>query len=162
MALPLNIDDLIHQRKVESARIEYKKDWNPEKVLHSVCAFANDIDNWGGGYIILGVEEKNGMPVLPPYGIRKESVDAVNKELLNVCNLIEGRYVPVVSHEVYEGADILVLWCPASAVRPHKCPVVIAKNAKREGVLHPQGQLHNQGQCSGGEGTLRVCRESAI
>ena len=44
MALPLNIDDLIHQRKVESARIEYKKDWNPEKVLHSVCAFANDID----------------------------------------------------------------------------------------------------------------------
>ena len=30
--LPLNIDDLIHQRKVESARIEYKKDWNPEKV----------------------------------------------------------------------------------------------------------------------------------
>jgi len=51
MALPLNIDDLIHQRKVEGARIEYKKDWNPEKVLHSVCAFANDIDNWGGGYI---------------------------------------------------------------------------------------------------------------
>ena len=47
MALPLNIDDLIHQRKEESARIEYKKDWNPEKVLHSVCAFANDIDNWG-------------------------------------------------------------------------------------------------------------------
>ena len=132
MALPLNIDDLIHQRKVESARIEYKKDWNPEKVLHSVCAFANDIDNWGGGYIILGVEEKNGIPVLPPYGIRKESVDAVNKELLNVCNLLEGRYVPVVSHEVYEGADILVLWCPASAVRPHKCPVVIAKNAKSE------------------------------
>ena len=121
MALPLNIDDLIHQRKVESARIEYKKDWNPEKVLHSVCAFANDIDNWGGGYIILGVEEKNGMPVLPPYGIRKESVDAVNKELLNVCNLIEGRYVPVVSHEVYEGADILVLWCPfRRAALPHK------------------------------------------
>ena len=94
MSLPLNIDDLIHQRKVESARIEYKKDWNPEKVLHSVCAFANDIDNWGGGYIILGVEEKNGMPVLPPKGIRKESVDAVNKELLNVCNLIEGRLCP--------------------------------------------------------------------
>ena len=61
MALPLNIDDLIHQRKVESARIEYKKDWNPEKVLHSVCAFANDIDNWGGGYIILwgGREERH-------------------------------------------------------------------------------------------------------
>ncbi len=132
VALPLDIDDLIHQRRVKYARIEYKKDWNPEKVLHLLCAFANDIDNWGCGYITLGVEEKNGMPVLPPKGIRKESVNAVNKELLNACNLIEWRYVPVVSHEVYDGVDILVLWCPASAVCPHKCPVVIAKNAKSE------------------------------
>jgi len=36
MALPLKIDDLVHQRKVEWARIEYKKNWNPEKVLHRV------------------------------------------------------------------------------------------------------------------------------
>ncbi len=54
MALPLNIDDLIHQCKVEGARIEYKKDWNPKKVLHSVCAFANDIDNWGGHWEVIG------------------------------------------------------------------------------------------------------------
>ena len=54
MALPLNIDDLIHQRKVEGARIEYKKDWNPEKVLHSVCAFANDINNWGWHWEVIG------------------------------------------------------------------------------------------------------------
>ena len=46
MALPLNIDDLIRQHKVEGARMEYKRDGNPEKVLHSVCAFANDIDNF--------------------------------------------------------------------------------------------------------------------
>ena len=56
--LPLNIDDLIHQCKVESARIEYKKDWTPEKVLHSVCAFANDIDNWGGGHNIQSRRKK--------------------------------------------------------------------------------------------------------
>ena len=63
MALPVNIDDLINHRKVECARIEYKEGWNPEKVLHTLCAFANDLDNWGGGYVILGVEEKNGKPV---------------------------------------------------------------------------------------------------
>jgi len=58
MALPLNIDDLIHQRKVESARIEYKKDWNPEKVLHSVCAFANDMpDSKQNGYLLVGVHD---------------------------------------------------------------------------------------------------------
>ena len=132
MALPVNIDDLIRHRRVESARIEYKKDWNPERVVHSVCAFANDIDNWGGGYVVLGVEEKDGEPVLPPCGIRKQSVDAVCKELINVCNLIEARYIPIVSHEVYQGVDILVIWCPASMVRPHKCPVTIAKDAKSE------------------------------
>ena len=58
MALPLNIDDLIHQRKVESARIEYKKDWNPEKVLHSVCAFANDMPHSKqNGYLLVGVHD---------------------------------------------------------------------------------------------------------
>ena len=52
MALPVNVDDLIHQRVVENTRIEYKADWNPEPILHSITAFANDFDNLGGGYII--------------------------------------------------------------------------------------------------------------
>ena len=60
MALPVNIDDLVNHRKVEWARIEYKEGWNPEKVLHALCAFAKDIDNWGGGYIILGIAENAG------------------------------------------------------------------------------------------------------
>ena len=46
MALPINVSDLIKQRVIESARIKYKGDWNPEPILHSICAFANDIDNW--------------------------------------------------------------------------------------------------------------------
>ena len=58
MALPVNIDDLIHHRKVECARIEYKEGWNPERVMHTICAFANDIDNWGGGYVIIGVRKR--------------------------------------------------------------------------------------------------------
>ena len=46
MALPINISDLINRRVIESARIEYKGAWNPEPILHSICAFANDLDNW--------------------------------------------------------------------------------------------------------------------
>lgn len=60
MSLPINIKSLLEQRIVESTRIEYKSAWNPESVLHSICAFANDIDNCGGGYVVLGVEEKEG------------------------------------------------------------------------------------------------------
>lgn len=45
MPLPINIADLINRRVVENARVEYKGDWNPEPILYSICAFANDIDN---------------------------------------------------------------------------------------------------------------------
>lgn len=66
--LPINLEDLLRQRTVEGERIEYKAGWNPEAVLHTACAFANDFHNLGGGYIIIGVEEKEGRPVLPPKG----------------------------------------------------------------------------------------------
>lgn len=122
MALPININQLINQRVVESARIEYKGNWNPEPIIHSICAFANDIDNWGGGYIIIGIEGENGMPKFPIKGIEKESIDRINKELLQRCNTIEPRYMPVVEHTEYEGKDILVLWIPGGDSRPYKCP----------------------------------------
>jgi len=64
--LPININDLINARTVEWERLEFKEGWNPEDVLHTMCAFANDFHNLGGGYIILGIKEKNGRPVLPP------------------------------------------------------------------------------------------------
>ena len=89
MSLPVNIAELIQQRVVESVRIEYKQDWNPEPILHSICAFANDIDNWGGGYIILGIEEENGIPKYPVPGLAKPSIERIQKELLQKCNLIE-------------------------------------------------------------------------
>lgn len=95
MALPINVEELIRNNIVESTRIEYKSDWNPESVVHSVTAFANDIDNTGGGYIILGIEEENGMPKYPVIGLKKKSIDHIQKELLNKCNLIEPRYLPV-------------------------------------------------------------------
>ena len=134
MALPINITDLINRRVVESARVEYKRNWNAEPIVHSVCAFANDIDNWGGGYLIIGIEEEEGMPKLPIEGLRKEAIDRINKELLQKCNLIEPRYIPVVEHAVYEGKDILVLWAPGGDARPYKCPVSIAegKSVKSE------------------------------
>lgn len=123
MGLPINIVDLIHQRVVENARIEYKGDWNPEPILHSICAFANDIDNWGGGYIILGIEEENGIPKFPVKGLKKGSIDRINKELLQKCNLIEPRYLPIVEQVQYEDKDIIVIWAPGGASRPYKCPI---------------------------------------
>ena len=130
MALPVNIDDLINHRKVEWARIEYKEGWNPEKVLHTLCAFANDIDNWGGGYVIIGIAEENGRPVFPVKGIDPNEVDVIQKELLNVCHLIEPVYLPVVEPCVYEGKQLLIVWAPGGCERPYRCPERIAKDVK--------------------------------
>ena len=35
----------------------------------TICAFANDFDETGGGYIVIGVKEENGRPVRPVIGI---------------------------------------------------------------------------------------------
>ena len=64
MAIPIKINDLIDCRIVKSNRVEFKSDWNPTPIIHRICAFANDIDNVGGGYIVVGVEENAGTPVL--------------------------------------------------------------------------------------------------
>ena len=60
MAIPTNIKTLLSGDVVEWARIEFKETWDPEASLKTVCAFANDLDNWGGGYILIGIEEENG------------------------------------------------------------------------------------------------------
>lgn len=134
MSLPINVADLINRKVVENARIEYKQDWNPEPILHTICAFANDIDNWGGGYIIIGIEEENGSPIFPIKGLKKSSIDRINKELLQICNLIEPRYIPIVDHTDFEGSDIIILWVPGGNERPYKCPVTILnkKSGKSE------------------------------
>lgn len=65
MAIPVNVEDLLNKRKIESNRIEFKAGWNPDKIYRTICAFANDFDNIGGGYIIVGVEEEKELPNVP-------------------------------------------------------------------------------------------------
>lgn len=122
MALPINIEDLIQRRVVEHARIEYKRDWNPEPILHTLCAFANDIDNWGGGYLIIGMEEEDEMPGTV-VGLDQHSLDRVQKELLQLGNAIEPRYLPIVQPCVYRGKQLLILWAPGGSSRPYRCPI---------------------------------------
>lgn len=79
---------------MEDARLEYKMGWNPERILHTICAFANDIDGWSGGYIIVGVDMESGLPEV--VGLDRASVDGMQKELVSMTNLIEPRYMPAV------------------------------------------------------------------
>ena len=84
MHLPINIDDVLHGQTVEWERLEFKQGWNPEAVLHTMCAFANDFHNLGGGYILIGVAENQGQPILPPTGLLASKMDAIQKEILEI------------------------------------------------------------------------------
>jgi hypothetical protein len=60
MLLPLNVRDLLSGKAVEWERLGFKAGWNPLAILHTLCAFANDFHNLGGGYLLVGVAEKSG------------------------------------------------------------------------------------------------------
>lgn len=59
--LPVDIEQLLSGQIVESNRIEFKEGWDPGRTYRSVCAFANDFDNIGGGYIVIGVKEEKAV-----------------------------------------------------------------------------------------------------
>lgn len=120
MAIPVNVDDLLNSRVVESTRIELKAGFNPNPVIHTICAFANDIDNIGGGYIVLGVEERDGIPVLPPKGIPQNEIDGILKRLIGLCHLIEPLYYPIAEPVYFQGAHIIVIWVAGGHGRPYK------------------------------------------
>lgn len=122
MAIPVNINDLINHQIIESNRIEFKSGFNPDPIIRSICAFANDIDNTGGGYIIIGIEEENGCVKYPVKGIDKSSIDSIQKKLREYCHYIEPLYEPVVEPVLYQGAYVIVIWVSGGFGRPYKAP----------------------------------------
>lgn len=122
MAIPVSIEKLLNENIVEWARIEFKEGWNPDSTLKTISAFANDIDNWGGGYIVIGVKEENGKILKPITGLNEESVDHIQKEILKYCKYLKPNYVPQSEPVYYEGKMVLLIWCPGGYERPYQCP----------------------------------------
>lgn len=135
MALAININDLLNKQKIESNRIEFKKGWNPASIYHSVCAFANDFDDLGGGYIVVGVDtdEATGVAIRPVEGIPTEKIDGILQEMVGYNNKISPYYMPRTSVEEVDGKSVLVIWCPAGINRPYSVPEnVTAKSMTKE------------------------------
>ena len=133
MALAININDLLNKQKIESNRIEFKKGWNPGSIYHSICAFANDFDDLGGGYIIVGVDtdDKTGMAIRPVEGVPMENIDNILQEMVGYNNKMTPYYLPRTSVEEVDGKQLIVIWCPAGSYRPYSVPVnVTAKGTK--------------------------------
>ena len=135
MALAINIEDLLNKQKIESNRIEFKKGWNPASIYHSVCAFANDFDDLGGGYILVGVDsdEDTGVAIRPVEGVPIEKIDGILQDMVRYNNKMSPYYMPRTSIEEVDGKQVLVIWCPAGINRPYSVPEnVTAKSGSKE------------------------------
>lgn len=122
MAIPITIEKLLTENIVEWARIEFKEGWNPKPILRTISAFANDIDNWGGGYIVVGAKEKGGKLVRPIKGIEPSSLDKIQKELLKYCKYLKPSYIPQTKPVYLDNKLLLLIWCPGGYERPYECP----------------------------------------
>ena len=133
MAIPTSIKTLLSGDVVEWARIELKQTWDPAASLKTICAFANDLDNWGGGYII-GVQEVNGRPIYPLKGVQPEKLDSFQKSIFAKCKLLRPSYTPIISVEKYQDKYFIVIWCPGGDNRPYSSPKTMERNDQEKTI----------------------------
>ena len=136
-SLLVNVEELLKLQGVESQRVEFKKAWQNRKgtprstywqVIHTITAFANDLYNVNGGYIIIGVEEKEDCEspdslqvILPPLGVTG-NLDKIQKEISGAFREnIKPEINPILQPVVVDGKKVLVIWVRPSDNRPHTC-----------------------------------------
>lgn len=123
--LPINVEDLL-SGGVESARLEFKATWDPKgnasQILKTLSAFANDLQNLNGGYIVIGVDESDGVAVRPVRGVPPDTLDQVQKQIRGQCRRLEPDYLPLFCPVRVDDRHLLVLWAPPSDIRPHQAP----------------------------------------
>ena len=145
MALHVNIEDLLSARTVESDRIEFKEGWNPDAVYRSICAFANDFDNLGGGYILIGAAENTltKTAARPVKGVSTNLIGTIQQEMIGCNNLLKPYYAPRLFVEEVDGKQIIVLWVNGVSERPYEVPETITAKVIPM-ACPPSGKLWNK------------------
>lgn len=123
--LPIGIESLL-SGAVENSRLELKASWDPKttgwQVIRTLCAFANDLQNLNGGYVVLGIAENDSIAERPIKGLAEQQIDAAQKWIRGHCQRIQPVYMPVMDVIQIDDRRALVLWAPASDTRPHEAP----------------------------------------
>jgi ATP-dependent DNA helicase RecG len=122
MSIIISIEKLLSGTVIEGTRVEFKEGWNPKPIMRTICAFANDFENEGSGYIVIGIEEQNGKPLRPVKGFNPDRFEEIQKDLIGYSNMIQPPYMPRLSLEEIDNKFVLVIWVPAGSNRPYKVP----------------------------------------
>jgi hypothetical protein len=125
---------------VEWERLELKRGWNPLSVVHTLCAFANDFHNLGGGFVLIGVAECPGQPKPMVVGLSAFEVDAIQKEILQLGNCaIRPPYHPAIAPYQIDGRTVLVIWALGGQARPYKARLSLGKDGRDWGYFIRKG-----------------------
>lgn len=135
MPLPININDLLTGQVVEWDRLEFKEGWNELEAVQAICAFANDFHNWGGGYLVFGIAEKEGLPQSPPKGLSVAEADRAQRKLLELGHQMQPNYHPICEPVEFQDKLVLVVWVPGGEMRPYKAPLSLAKGKQEMGYF---------------------------
>lgn len=97
----------------ESEKVEWKENGDDQHVVRSIVktitAFANDISNFGGGYIVCGAKETKddfGFPKVLYKGLTSEKMKEIEGKVLQHCrDYVSPSIVPIV-HEMENPVDV--------------------------------------------------------
>ena len=128
MPVPVSIEKILNPNIVEDERIEFKGGWNPEPILHAICAFTNDIRNLGGGYIIVGMEDRGTVIGAD------QSTDFMNRELLKLTKKVEPECDVESQPFEIDGKRLFVVWVPSGKDKPYDCPRSLSEKCRERCV----------------------------
>lgn len=118
--------ELLLQQNNKDLPIIFEPTWNlyiKNHIVQSICGLANE-EEIGGGYIIIGIEEFENKPSLPPRGLNEFNLKNIKKDINKACRQIRPKYpytLDIVSYKFHE-KDILILPVFLSYKRPHSAP----------------------------------------
>lgn len=135
-----NIKNLIDIKYKERQILEYKreiygeKDKDKREMLRDISSFANAY----GGYLIIGIEEKNGIPI-KIYNINNPDVERDRIEKSCLSN-IEPRISRIKCKPIKmeSGENILIVFIPRSLKKPH---MINFKNLNQFWIRHNDKKL---------------------
>lgn len=146
MAIPIRIGRLIGLGRAGSDLTEFMAEPEPSALLHTICAFANDIRNAGGGYIVLGAEPVPETHDIRISGIAPDSAEALLGMVSGISRLIVPFYDPKAETVMHEGKCLMVLRCRGGRGRPTpplRMPMPLSQeddvtSGSREGACLPR------------------------
>lgn len=87
---------------------------------------------YGGGYIVVGVEEENGVAMRPVKGLPEYMLDSIQKDMLAYNNLISPPYFPQGIPAEVDGKWIFVIVVRTGQQRPYKSPEHVTSKKEKK------------------------------